>query len=60
MKSAVSRVARTVVFSGLALSLPFAAAGTPSFLLSFPLLSSDYLDVKEVCRRWGEQPPEMI
>ncbi len=56
MKSTVSRVARTAVFSGLVLSLPFAAAGTPSFLLSLPLSSSDYLSVKEVCQRWGERP----
>ena len=56
MKTTVSRVAKTVVLSGLALSLPFAAAGTPTFLLSLPLLSSDYLSVKEVCRMWGKQP----
>ncbi len=56
MKTTVRGVAKIAVFSALALSLPCAAAGTPSFLLSLPLLSSDYLGVKEVCRRWGEQP----
>ena len=56
MKTTVRRVAKIAVFSALALSLPCAAAGTPSFLLSLPLLSSDNLSVKEVCRRWGEQP----
>ena len=56
MKTTVRRVAKIAIFSGLVLSLPFAAATTPSFLLSLPLLSSGYLGVKDVCRRWGEQP----
>ncbi len=59
MKTTLRRAARTAFFSGFALSLPFAATATPSLLLSLPHLNPDYLNVSEVCRRWGEWPLDL-
>lgn len=53
------RAVGVAVFSGLALSLLFAVAAFPSLSATSNLLrflSSDYLSVGEVCRRWGERP----
>ena len=55
MKTTMSRVVKFAIFSGLALSLLFAAA-LPSLSAIRNLLSSDYLSANEVCRRWGERP----
>ena len=56
MKTTMSRVVKVAIFSGLALSLLLAAAAFPSLSAIRNLLSSDYLSVSEVCRRWGERP----
>ena len=53
------RAVGVAVVSGLALSLLFAVAVFPSLSATSNLLrflSSDYLSVGEVCRRWGERP----
>ena len=56
LKTTMSRLVRIAVFGGLALPFLFAAVALPSLSATWNLLSSDYLSLGEVCRRWGERP----
>ena len=47
---------RIAIIAAFVLSPMFAAGALLSMQAAWGLLSTDYLSVREVCRRWGEQP----